>query len=50
MLEKLRDTSPRQRYIREQSERRFVARHGPLTPILRGELGTWQGIRIILSA
>ena len=51
MLEKLTKLSPRQRWIAEQSALRWERNHnaGQKKQLLRGELGTWQGFRVITS-
>jgi hypothetical protein len=51
LLEQLRDLSPRQRWIAEQSMRRWERRHnaGQQFELPSVEVGTWQGIRIIES-
>lgn len=52
LLEQLRDISPRQRYIREQSLERFKRRadaYLPSTTPMRGEIGRYEGFRFINS-
>jgi hypothetical protein len=51
MLEKLIKLSPRQRWIAKQSALRWERNHnaGQELQLLRGEVGTWQGVRVIPS-
>lgn len=48
IFEQLKDLSPRQRYIAEQSILRYERRHfGATVTVMVGELGVLQGVKII---
>ena len=48
IFEQLKDLSPRQRYIAEQSVRRYERRYpGDTVKLLVGEVGVWHGVKII---
>ena len=47
-FEQLKDLSPRQRYIAEQSVRRYERRNpGETVKLMAGEVGVWRGVKII---
>lgn len=52
LLEKLTITTPRQRYIRAQSEARYLRRNDAygLTPPIVGEIGIVEGFRFVTSS
>lgn len=43
------DETPKQRYKREQSWKRWERRYGSAKRIMTGYLGTYEGVRIITS-
>lgn len=51
LFQKLTTETPRQRYIREQSEARYLGRDDAfgLQPVFAGEIGRVEGIRFITS-
>lgn len=50
LVEQLRDLSPRQQWIVQQSVQRWERRNaGTTVTVSLGEIGTWQGFRIIES-